>query len=113
MLATDKSRRAQRFPIRLGVRYRPVGHEEWYEGESENISVSGVLFETERPFAVSTPIELRFLLPATMSDELSAEVVCRGEIVRTVPTSEERNIPAVAATIRAYRFRRRGVSQNA
>jgi PilZ domain len=111
-LAPGKSRRAERFPIRLGVRYRAAGNEEWYEGDIENISVSGVLFETERPLAVSTPIELRFLLPATM-DELSAEVVCRGQIVRTVPTSKGRKIPAVAATIRAYRFRRRGSWQNA
>ena len=108
-----KIRRAQRFSIRLGVRYRPEGHEQWYEGQIENISELGVLFETERSLAVSTPIEFKFLLAATNSDELAAEVVCRGKIVRTVPTSADRTIPSLAATIAAYHFRRRGLSETA
>jgi hypothetical protein len=105
-----KSRRAQRFAIRLSVRYRPEGRVEWYEGQIDNISESGVLFETERPLAVHTPIEFVFLLPATIRDELSAEVVCRGRIVRTVSTSEEHDMPGVAATIASYRFERRSFS---
>lgn len=102
----SKSRRARRFAIRLGVRYRPEGHEEWYEGQIENISESGVLFETEFVLPVNTLIEFKFLLPPTIPDRLSAEVFCRGQIVRTVLPSEERSIPAVAATIASYYFRR-------
>jgi len=101
-----KSRRAQRFAIRMGVRYRHEGDEEWHDGQIENISESGLLFEAERVLPVNTPIEFKFSLPVTLPDEVSAEVVCRGEIVRTLSTSDERTMPAVAATIASYRFQR-------
>ncbi len=107
-----KSERARRYAIPLPVRYRPNGYESWYEGRIENISESGLLFEADRAIAIDTPVEIRFVLPATMPDEQPAELVCRGKIVRTVPTSEKRSIPALAATIASYHFRRPGFSQD-
>ncbi len=107
---SSRSQRARRFAIRLSVRYRTEGHVEWYKGQVENISESGVLFETEHVLPVNTPIEFKFLLPPTMPDMLSAEVLCRGHIVRTVPVSKERSISAVAATIASYCFRRPSLS---
>lgn len=110
--AATRSERARRYPIRLPIRYRSNGHETWHEGRIENISESGVLFEADHAIAIDTRVELRFVLPATMPDEDPAELVCHGKIVRTVPTSEERSIPALAATIATYHFWRRGLSQN-
>ena len=107
-----KSQRAHRYPIRVPVRYRSSGHKEWHEGKIENISRSGLLFEAEHAVAADTRVEMRFFLPETMSVEHPAEVVCRGKIVRTVPTSERRGTPALAATIATYRFRRRGLSRH-
>jgi hypothetical protein len=103
-------RRAQRYPIRLPLRYRPSGQEKWHEGVIENISESGLLFETGHALAANTSVEIRFVLSATVSVDSPAEIVCRGKIVRSVPTSEKRSTPALAATIAAYRFRRRGLS---
>jgi hypothetical protein len=105
-------RRAQRFPVRFTVSYRTSGDEGWYEGVTDNISKSGLLFRTEHILAPNTPIELRFLLPVTISDEPPAEIVCRGRIVRTAPTSEARSSAILGATITAYFVRRGGVPRN-
>src|SRR5438093_1219765 len=47
--------RATRFPLRLPVRYRPLGKPEWRQGQTENISHSGALFRVEAPLPVDTP----------------------------------------------------------
>ena len=107
-----QSQRAQRYPIRLPVRYRPSGTDTWHDGRIENISESGMLFEAEHPVAVNTPVEMTFVLPSTMSDEAPAELVCRGRIVRAVPTSKKRRPLALAATIATYRFRRQSPLQH-
>jgi hypothetical protein len=37
--------RAQRYPLHIPLKYRPSGTPNWWEGRTENISRSGVLFE--------------------------------------------------------------------
>ena len=101
-----KSQRAHRYLIRVPVRYRSSDADTWHDGRIENISESGMLFEAEHPVAVNTPVEMKFVLPATMSVEPPAELVCHGRIVRAVPTSKKRRPLALAATIVTYRFRR-------
>jgi len=103
-----KSQRAHRYPIRVPVRYRSRGADTWHDGRIENISESGMLFEAEHPVAVNTPVEMTFVLPATMS----AELICRGTIVRAVPTSRKRRPLTLAATIVTYRFRRQDLSHH-
>jgi CheY-like chemotaxis protein len=49
---------------------------------SENISVTGLLLETDRPLALKDRIECSFFLPG------SRQLVVRGEIVRKVGSSE-------------------------
>jgi hypothetical protein len=105
-----KSQRAHRYPVRVPVRYRSSDADTWHDGRIENISESGMLFEAEYPVAVNTPVEMKFVLPATMPVE-PAEVVCHGRIVRAVPTSKKRRPLALAATIVTYRFRRQDLSQ--
>jgi len=70
--------RAQRFPLKLSIRYRRVGEAGWLDGKTENISDSGVLFRVEQPFDVDTPIEIRITLPA----RTPSEVVGQARIVR-------------------------------
>ena len=107
-----KSQRAHRYPIRVPVRYRSSGADTWHDGRIENISESGMLFEAEHPVAVNTPVEMTFVLPATMSVEPPAELICRGTIVRAVPTSRKRRPLTLAATIVTYRFRRQDLSHH-
>ena len=40
--------RAPRFAVRVPVRYKLPGTDEWYRGETGNISHSGIAFETDR-----------------------------------------------------------------
>ena len=97
--------RAQRFPLHLPLRYRPVGEGSWREGLTENISRSGVLFRAQDLLQVSTPVELTFMLSVA---DLNSEVLCRGQVVRTVPPAGPSDPPSLAATIAGYHFLRHG-----
>lgn len=99
--------RAQRFAIQVPIRYRAgAGPIDWYEGTMENISCSGVLFRTESVLEPNTAIEMRFVLPAEISGEAAAEVICLGVIIRRAPASGANPMPALGAKILDYRFSR-------
>ncbi len=100
--------RAARFAIEVPIRYRAVGEPEWRSGQSANISRSGVLFRGEEILLPETRVELILRLPLMLLGEPGAEVVCAGEVVRTVATTGQ---PAtLAATIAQFRFER-GVAE--
>ena len=100
--------RAPRYPLRIPLRYRQSGEQQWREGRTENISRSGVLFRTDHLIPLQTPIEMLLALPAEVAGgEEAATVICRGRIVRTEPPggdAEDEARPAVAATIAGYRL---------
>lgn len=96
--------RAQRFAIHMPIRYRAPGQEEWGEGHIENISHSGILFRTNHALPLSTAVELRFALPAQISQREVANVMCHGLIVRVVSRGVHDLLPRYAAAIRKYRF---------
>ena len=100
----QEGKRAPRFALHLPLRYRTIGESGWHDGLTENISRSGVLFRAKDLLQVSTPVEMTFALPLA---NLGPEVLCRGQVVRTVPPSGPSDRPAVAATIVDYHFRRR------
>ena len=93
--------RAQRFDLRVPVRYRAFGGDDWHEGSTENMSRTGLLFRTDRLLPVSTSIEMLVALPIGPG---GAEIRCRGRVVRTLPSAAPDSLPAVAATISTYRF---------
>ena len=105
--------RARRFDIQLPIRYRARGETAWYEGRTANISHSGVRFWTDRLIEVHTPIEMNLQIPAYLGGEAGAEIVCRGEIVRTVLPASTDDKPSLAARILEYRFVRSGESSAA
>src|SRR2546423_6539073 len=96
--------RAIRYPIRMPIRYRLSGELQWREGQTENISRSGVLFRTEHPVAARTAVEMLMTLPPEISGNDHATVICRGRVVRTEPAHDGEPHPAVAATIAGYRL---------
>ena len=98
--------RAQRFPIHTTLRYRPSGESEWQEGETVNISRTGVMFRAERLVAEQTPVEMSFELPVEIADDSAAIIFCQGEIVRTIMPPASDAPPAIAARILEYRFTR-------
>ena len=96
--------RATRFPVRIPIRYRPEGHDQWRDGHTENISRSGVLFTTSEPVAKLTAIEMLLTLPMEVGGGEHATVICRGRVVRTEPARETDHRSAVAATIAGFRL---------
>ena len=96
--------RAQRFQLHLPLKYRRLDEENWHEGETRNISRSGLLFQAEDLLQPNVILEINLVLPSEIAGLSPTEVVCRGEVVRTVQTAGEEMPPALAAKILQYRF---------
>ena len=98
------STRAQRFQLHLPLRYRRLGETQWHLGTTENISRSGMLFQADELLPPSVQLEINLVLPAEIAGLAATEVVCRGEVVRTVEPHGETLSPALAARILQYHF---------
>jgi PAS domain S-box-containing protein len=96
--------RAQRFQLQLPLKYRRLGEEKWHDGQTRNISRSGLLFQAEDALQPNVVLEINLVLPSEIAGLSPTEVVCRGEVVRTVMTNGEKVAPALAAKILQYRF---------
>ena len=96
--------RAQRFQLQLPLKYRRLDEEKWHAGETRNISRSGLLFQAEDILQPNVMLEINLVLPAEIAGLSPTEVVCRGEIVRTVAPNGEQMPPALAAKILQYHF---------
>ncbi|MGA8618434.1 MAG: ATP-binding protein [Candidatus Sulfotelmatobacter sp.] len=96
--------RAQRFQLQLPLKYRRLDEEKWHDGKTRNISRSGLLFQAEDPLQPNVVLEINLVLPAEIAGLSPTEVVCRGEVVRTVAAAGEEMPPALAAKILQYRF---------
>ncbi len=96
--------RAQRFNLHLPLRYRKLGEQSWRKGTTENISRSGLLFRGEEVLQPTVQLEINLVLPPEIAGLAPTEVVCRGEVVRTVQSGDEALSPALAAKILQYRF---------
>lgn len=96
--------RAQRFQLHLPLRYRRLGENTWHDGTTENISRSGMLFQAEELLQPSAMLEINLVLPAEIAGLSATEVVCRGEVVRTVEHNGDTLTPALAARILQYHF---------
>jgi PAS domain S-box-containing protein len=103
-LAHFPSSRAQRFQLHLPLKYRQLNEEHWHEGETKNISRSGLLFQAEDLLEPNVILEINLVLPAEIAGLSATEVVCRGEVVRTVNSNGEKMPPALAAKILQYHF---------
>jgi hypothetical protein len=88
----------------LPLRYRRLGENEWHVGTTENISRSGMLFQADEMLQPSAQLEINLVLPAEIAGLSATEVVCRGEVVRTIEPHGETLSPALAARILQYHF---------
>ncbi len=96
--------RARRFNLQLPLRYRPLGEKSWRPGTTENISRSGLLFQAQEALHPAAQLEISLVLPAEIAGLASTEVICRGEIVRSVTPRGSNVNPALAAKILQYHF---------
>jgi PAS domain S-box-containing protein len=98
--------RARRFNLHLPLRYRPVGEKSWRPGTTENISRSGLLFQAQELLHPNALLEISLVLPPEIAGLAATEVICRGEIVRSVEGNAAGPgvTPALAAKILQYHF---------
>jgi hypothetical protein len=102
--------RARRIALQFPVYYRQPESTKWCEGMTENISQSGLLFRGECPLQPQTLVELRLELTAAIKDEVPAEVLCKGAVVRIEQSLALETATALAVAIKNYRLIRRGRS---
>ncbi len=98
------SSRAQRFQLHLPLKYRRLDEKNWHAGETRNISRSGLLFQAEDLLQPNVVLEINLVLPAEIAGLSPTEVICKGEVVRTVESNGEKMPPALAARILQYHF---------
>jgi len=96
--------RAPRFQLHLPLKYRRLDEEKWHDGETRDISRSGLLFQAEDMLQPRVQLEINLVLPAEIAGLSPTEVICRGEIVRTVEPALGELPPALAARILQYHF---------
>jgi PilZ domain len=96
-----EARRAPRFPIVAGVRFR-ANNGEWLEGTTVNISRLGLLLRVgqEPPPKAILDVKVALAIPGTRG---CAHVSCTGRVVRTEP-SPDTGETLVAATIDEFRI---------
>jgi PilZ domain-containing protein len=75
--------RASRYPLEMTIRYRSAGADRWLEGETLNISDSGVLFQTPEP-PPDLEVFLEMALEMSAFGPRLANVTCTGRVVRTM-----------------------------
>ncbi len=96
--------RARRFNLHLPLHYRPLGEKSWRPGTTENISRSGLLFQAQELLHPHAQLEISLVLPAEIAGLAATEVICRGEVVRSVAVPGQGVTPALAAKILQYHF---------
>ncbi|HKN71913.1 MAG TPA: ATP-binding protein [Terriglobales bacterium] len=96
--------RARRFNLHLPLHYRPLGEKSWRPGTTENISRSGLLFQAQEVLHPHAQLEISLVLPAEIAGLASTEVICRGEVVRSIGVPGQGLTPSLAAKILQYHF---------
>ena len=78
--AREEIDRARRISLRLPLRFRLPGQEDWCIGETVNVSETGLLFWSESTLEVDTSVEITFQTtgaPLLKSSKRQAQVVRR------------------------------------
>lgn len=105
MSRMTESRRSQRFPIKIALRYRVCGGDaEWRSGKTVNISSSGVFFRCQLSADRGTQVEVNFILVGPRVKKPGLEVACKGEVVRLEPRPSGDFQTALAVKIVDYRL---------
>jgi hypothetical protein len=98
-VASDCVTRSERFPLRVPIRYRPVGSGTWSNGTTENISAEGVLVRCGDLPGLHVALDFRFEVKVGAN---RSEVACVGEVVRMERAAQGEGM--FAATIRTFTF---------
>ena len=80
--------RATRFVKALPALYRRSGDQGWKRGVTNDVSNTGVLFESGEPLPVENIVELTFHLPEQLGNLLAGQITCLGKAVCRRATSD-------------------------
>jgi hypothetical protein len=75
--------RARRLKLETALRYRVNSTSTWYEGNIENLSQTGVLFQGPQQLPVNALIEMVFEMPEEISGQKNRSVLCQGRVMRS------------------------------
>ena len=92
--------------MHVPVYFRKLGGPKWLEGTTENVSHSGVLFQSPWALSLDTPLELRVLVTAPGKDRGPAEICSRGVVVRVESRDMSETPIALAVSMRDCRILR-------
>ena len=81
--------RARRYALHVPVYFRQLGNPTWLEGTTENVSFSGVLFQSPWALSLETPLEVRLQVPLGGKGLSPAEICSKAVVVRV----EQRDMP--------------------
>jgi hypothetical protein len=101
MTDTDDRRQAPRIPLQTILRYREIGDADWVDGQTENISRSGILFRGPQMAEANAAIEMIVTLPDDGTGP-AGRALCSGHIVRLV--SQDASGVSLAARISSCRI---------
>ncbi len=99
---SEENRRAERFPIKVPMRYRAFGENDWHFGVTENISGAGIFFKSNQLAEVHKHVEIDFVLRAGKNERFGTHVLCLGEIVRSELRTGPGGLFVTAAKIGQY-----------
>jgi len=81
--------RARRLKLDTPIRYRVKNLGSWYEGQIDNLSQSGLLFQGSQRFPENTLVEMVFEMPEEISGQKNSTVLCQGRIIRAKESQKE------------------------
>jgi hypothetical protein len=94
-----EQRKAQRFDLKLPFELiRRGSSTAAKQGETKNVSSSGVLFESDVSLRIGEPVEYVITLPTSPAPGTQVRLRCMGKVVRLVKET------GIAATLERYEF---------
>jgi hypothetical protein len=104
-ISTPLEGRARRYALRFPVYFREQDSMEWFKGTTENMSYTGVRFHSPSPLALKTMLDLRLpLAVGTKKGRRTAEIQCKGSVVRVEHSHLPETPIALAVAIHDYRI---------
>ena len=93
--------RPQRVSLVVPVRFRVLGEEAWRQGQTENISRTGVLIRAGRMAPLGAEVDVILTIPSGILAEMTGEIICTGAVARQVP--DPAGSPGIAVMFRRCR----------
>ena len=97
-ISVIEQRKNRRFELRLPFELVQDGLPEQTQGQTLNLSSSGVLFTATTPLQIGRSIEYQISLPKMPGSTVDVRLRCVGKVLRSEPES------SFAATLERYEF---------